>query len=253
MRNMMVAGNWKMNMTPTEAKELIGLLKEEASKAKSDILFCTPAIDILLAKDMTNDCKIMIGAQNMSHLEKGAYTGEISAEMLEDAKTDYVIIGHSERRLLYKEDNEVINKKILKALEHNIKPLICCGESLDVRNEGKAIEFVEGQIESAFTGVSEDAAKLCVIAYEPIWAIGTGQVATSAQAEEICKAIRDKIAALYNQTIADNMQILYGGSVSAKSAAELFAENDIDGGLVGGASLRTEFLEIIASADASMN
>ena len=188
---------------------------------------------------------IEIGAENMYFEEKGAYTGEISAAMLKDAGVTHVIIGHSERRQIFGESNEMINKKICKAISSELIPVICCGETLEQREAGETLEFVDSQIKSAYTGVTKEEALRTIVAYEPIWAIGTGKVATSEQAQEVCKAVRDCLAGIYDKDTADNIRILYGGSVNAANAAELFAMPDIDGGLVGGASLKPEFLDII--------
>ena len=188
---------------------------------------------------------INIGAENMYYEESGAYTGEIAPNMLTDLGVKYVIIGHSERREYFAETDETVNKKVLKAFEHGITPIVCCGETLAQREQGVTIDFVRQQIKIAFQGVTADQAKTAVIAYEPIWAIGTGKVATTEQAQEVCKAIRECIAEVYDQATADAIRIQYGGSVSAASAPELFAQDDIDGGLVGGASLKPDFGKIV--------
>ena len=229
MRKTIVAGNWKMNKTPSEAVELINTLKPLVACDDVDVVFCVPAIDISVAVEATKGTNIAIGAENMYYEESGAYTGEISPAMLTDAGVKYVIIGHSERREYFAETDETVNKKVLKAIEHGITPIICCGETLTQREQGVTIDFVRQQIKIALQGVTADQAKEVVIAYEPIWAIGTGVVATTEQAQEVCAAIR----------------IQYGGSVSAASAPELFAQPDIDGGLVGGASLKPDFGKIV--------
>ena len=188
---------------------------------------------------------IQIGAENMYFEEKGAYTGEISPNMLVDAGVKYVIIGHSERREYFAETDETVNKKVLKAFEHGLTPIICCGETLTQREQGITLDWIRQQIKIAFQNVTAEQAKTAVIAYEPIWAIGTGKTATSDQAEEVCGAIRACIAEVYDEATAAEIRIQYGGSVNASNAAELFAKPDIDGGLVGGASLKPDFGKIV--------
>ena len=244
-RKKIIAGNWKMNMTPSEAVELINTLKPLVKNDDVDVLFCVPAIDIIPAVEAAKGSNIMIGAENMYFEEKGAFTGEISPNMLVDAGVKYVIIGHSERREYFAETDETVNKKVLKAFEHNITPIICCGESLTQREQGVTIDFIRQQIKIAFLNVTAAQAATAVIAYEPIWAIGTGKVATTEQAQEVCKAIRECIAEIYDGATAEAIRIQYGGSVSASSAPELFAQADIDGGLVGGASLKPDFGQIV--------
>ncbi len=244
-RNKIIAGNWKMNMTPSEAVELINTLKPLVKNDDVDVVFCVPAIDIIPAMEAAKGTNIQIGAENMYFEEKGAYTGEISPAMLVDAGVKYVIIGHSERREYFAETDETVNKKVLKAFEHSITPIVCCGETLTQREQGVTIDFVRQQIKIAFLNVTAEQAASAVIAYEPIWAIGTGKVATTEQAQEVCKAIRDCIAEVYDEATAEAVRIQYGGSVSASNAAELFAQADIDGGLVGGASLKPDFGKIV--------
>ena len=240
-RKKIIAGNWKMNMTPSEAVALVNELKPLVVNDEVDVVFCVPAIDIIPAMEAAKGTNIQIGAENMYFEEKGAYTGEISPNMLNDAGVKYVIIGHSERREYFAETNETVNKKVLKAFEHGITPIICCGESLTQREQGITIDWIRQQIKIAFLNVTADQAKTAVIAYEPIWAIGTGKVATTEQAEEVCAAIRACIGEIYDEATAQAIRIQYGGSVSAASAPELFAQPDIDGGLVGGASLKPDF------------
>ena len=244
-RRKIVAGNWKMNMTVTETKELISKLKPLVQSDDVDVVYCVPAIDITTAVAETQGSAVSIGAENMYFEDSGAYTGEISPAMLKDAGVKYVILGHSERREYFKESDEDINKKVLKALEYGLIPIICCGESLVQREQGITIDWVRMQIKIAFRNVNADNAKKAIIAYEPIWAIGTGVTATTEQAQEVCKAIRDCIAEIYDTDTANAIRIQYGGSVNAKNAAELFAQPDIDGGLVGGASLKAEFGNIV--------
>jgi len=244
-RKKIIAGNWKMNMTPSEAVALVNELKPLVVNDEVDVVFCVPAIDIIPAMEAAKETNIQIGAENMYFEEKGAYTGEISPNMLNDAGVKYVIIGHSERREYFAETNETVNKKVLKAFEHGITPIICCGESLTQREQGITIDWIRQQIKIAFLNVTADQAKTAVIAYEPIWAIGTGKVATTEQAEEVCAAIRACIGEIYDEATAQAIRIQYGGSVSAASAPELFAQPDIDGGLVGGASLKPDFGKIV--------
>lgn len=244
-RKKIIAGNWKMNMTPSEAVKLVNTLKPLVVNDEVDVVFCVPAIDIIPAMEAAKGTNINIGAENLYFEDKGAYTGEISAPMLVDAGVKYVIIGHSERREYFAETNETVNKKVLKAFEYGLTPIICCGESLTQREQGITIDWIRQQIKIAFLNVSADQAKTAVIAYEPIWAIGTGKVATTEQAEEVCAAIRACIAEIYDTDTAEAIRIQYGGSVSASSAPELFAQADIDGGLVGGASLKPDFGKIV--------
>ena len=247
MRKKIVAGNWKMNMTPSQAVALCETLKPLVAGSEADVVFCVPAIDIVPVVEAVKGTEIAVGAENLYYEDKGAYTGEIAADMILDAGAKYVIIGHSERRDYFKETDEIINKKVLKAIEKGLTPIVCCGESLKQREQGITIDWVRMQIKIAFQGVSADQAKECVIAYEPIWAIGTGVTATTEQAQEVCKAIRDVIAEIYDTDTAEAIRIQYGGSVNAGNAAELFAQPDIDGGLVGGASLKADF-GVIATA-----
>ncbi|MBF0995710.1 MAG: triose-phosphate isomerase [Lachnospiraceae bacterium] len=244
-RRMIIAGNWKMNLTPKQAVDLIQRLKPLVKSENADVVFCVPAIDIIPAVQAAEGSNIAIGAENMYFEEKGAFTGEIAPDMLTEAGVKYVIIGHSERRQYFAETNETVNKKVLKAFEHGLTPIICCGETLEQREQGITIDFIRQQIKIAFQGVSADQAKTAVIAYEPIWAIGTGKTATSDQAEEVCAAIRECIREIYGEATGEAIRIQYGGSVNAKTAADLFAKPNIDGGLVGGASLKEEFGQIV--------
>ena len=244
-RKKIIAGNWKMNMTPSEAVKLVEELKPLVVNDEVDVVFCVPAIDIIPAIEAAKGSNIQIGAENMYFEEKGAYTGEISPNMLTDAGVKYVIIGHSERREYFAETDETVNKKVLKAFEHGLTPIICCGETLTQREQGITLDWIRQQIKIAFQNVTAEQAKTAVIAYEPIWAIGTGKTATSDQAEEVCGAIRACIAEVYDEATAAEIRIQYGGSVNAGNAAELFAKPDIDGGLVGGASLKADFGKIV--------
>jgi len=244
-RRKIIAGNWKMNMTPSEAVELVNTLKPLVVTDDADVVFCVPAIDIIPAMEAAKGTNIQIGAENMYYEEKGAYTGEISPNMLTDAGVKYVIIGHSERRDYFKEDDALLNKKVKKAFEAGLTPILCCGETLEQREIGITLDWIRMQIKIAFQNVTADQAKGAVIAYEPIWAIGTGETATSDQAEEVCAAIRACIKEVYDEATAEAIRIQYGGSVNAGNAAELFAKPDIDGGLVGGASLKPDFGKIV--------
>lgn len=244
-RKKIIAGNWKMNMTPSEAVELVNTLKPLVANEEVDVVFCVPAIDIVPVVEAVKGTNIQVGAENMYFEEKGAYTGEISPNMLVDAGVKYVILGHSERREYFGETNEDINKKMHKAFEHGLVPIMCCGETLEQREQGVTMDFIRQQVKVGFQGITAEQAKEAVIAYEPIWAIGTGKVATTEQAQEVCSAIRVCMKELYGDATAEAIRIQYGGSVSASSAPELFAQADIDGGLVGGASLKKDFGAIV--------
>lgn len=244
-RKKIIAGNWKMNKTPSEAVALVKELAPLVKNEEVDVVFCVPAIDIIPVVEAVKGTNIEVGAENMYYEESGAYTGEIAPNMLTDAGVKYVIIGHSERREYFAETDETVNKKVIKAFEHGLTPIVCCGESLTQREQGITIDWIRQQIKIAFQNVTADQAKSAVIAYEPIWAIGTGKTATSDQAEEVCGAIRACIAEIYDGATAEAIRIQYGGSVGAGNAAELFAKPDIDGGLVGGASLKADFGSIV--------
>ncbi len=244
-RKKIVAGNWKMNMTPSQAVALVEELKPLVASDEVEVVYCVPAIDIVPVVEAVKGTNVVVGAENMYYEEKGAYTGEISPEMLVDAGVKYVIIGHSERRDYFKECDCMLNKKVKKALEHNLTPILCCGESLEQREMGVTLDWIRLQIKSDLKDVTAEQVASMVIAYEPIWAIGTGKTATTEQAQEVCKAIRDCIAEIYDTDTAEKVRIQYGGSVSAANAAELFAQPDIDGGLVGGASLKADFGKIV--------
>ena len=244
-RKKIIAGNWKMNMTPSEAVKLVETLKPLVANDDVDVVFCVPAIDILPVVEAAKGSNIQVGAENMYFEEKGAFTGEISPNMLTDAGVKYVVLGHSERREYFAETSETVNKKMLKAFEHGITPIMCCGETLDQREQGVTMDFIRQQVKVGFQNVTADQAKTAVIAYEPIWAIGTGKTATTEQAQEVCAGIRACIAEIYDEATAAAIRIQYGGSVNAGNAAELFAKPDIDGGLVGGASLKADFGKIV--------
>ena len=241
-RRKIIAGNWKMNMTPSEAVALVETLKPLVQTDEADVVFCVPAIDLIPVIEAVKGTNIEVGAENMYYEEKGAFTGEISPNMLTDAGVKYVIIGHSERREYFAETDETVNKKVLKAFEHGLTPIICCGETM---TQGITLDWIRMQVKIAFQNVTAEQAKQAVIAYEPIWAIGTGKTATTEQAEEVCAAIRACIGEVYDEATANAIRIQYGGSVNAANAAELFAQPDIDGGLVGGASLKADFGKIV--------
>ena len=237
-RKKIIAGNWKMNMTPSEAVKLVETLKPLVVNDEVDVVFCVPAIDIIPVVEAAKGTNIQVGAENMYFEEKGAYTGEISPAMLVDAGVKYVVLGHSERREYFGETNEDVNKKVLKAFEHGITPIMCC-------EQGVTMDFIRQQVKVGFQGVTADQAKTAVIAYEPIWAIGTGKTATTEQAQEVCAGIRACIAEIYDEATAEAIRIQYGGSVNPATAPDLFVQNDIDGGLVGGASLKADFGKIV--------
>ena len=245
-RKTIIAGNWKMNKTPAEAKALIEEMKPLLSKTKwCEMVLCVPFTDIQAAVKAAKGSKIAIGAENMHFEPKGAYTGEVSADMLKECGVKYVIIGHSERRQYFNVTDEACGKKVQVALENGLRPILCVGESLTEREQDVTMEVIRKQIKIALQNVAVEDIKKVVIAYEPIWAIGTGKTATTEQAEEVCKGIRECIAEMYDTDTAEAVRIQYGGSVNAGNAAELFAQPDIDGGLVGGASLKADFGKIV--------
>ena len=246
MRKKVIAGNWKMNMLPNEAIKFIQDFAPLVKDTQNEVILCVPYTDLFYALLNAQDTNIKIGAQNMHWEEKGAYTGEISAQMLKSIGVQYVIIGHSERRQYFAETDETVNKKVKSALEHELKPIICVGETLEQREAGKTQEIITTQTRLALEGLTTEQVKDIIIAYEPIWAIGTGKTATSEDANESIKAIRKEIEKIYGNEIANNVIIQYGGSVKSTNAKELFTTSDIDGGLVGGASLKPdEFAKIV--------
>ena len=250
-RKKIVAGNWKMNMTATETKKFAEELKKIMPRAKwCDTLICVPACNIQTAAKAFKDLRISVGAENVYFEEKGAYTGEISADMLKDLGVKYVIVGHSERRQYFCETDTTVNKKVHAVLNAGMNPIICVGESLEQRELGVTMELIAYQVKCALAGVPADKMRHVVIAYEPLWAIGTGKTATAEQAGEVCQAIRAVIRKLYGAHVARSVTIQYGGSMNAKNAAELLAQPDVDGGLIGGASLKpADFVEIINAAN----
>ncbi|MDO4764535.1 MAG: triose-phosphate isomerase [Eubacteriales bacterium] len=244
MRRKIIAGNWKMNKTPQETVALIEELKPLVASAESEVVFCPPMVSLAAALEATKGTNIGIGAQNMYFEESGAFTGEVAPKMLVEMGVKYVILGHSERRQYFAETDETVNKKVLKALEHHLVPIVCVGETLEQREQGITEDLVRLQTKIALQGVCEKRVKEVVIAYEPIWAIGTGRTATNEQAEEVCAAIRKVLKELYGE-VAEEIRIQYGGSVKPDNAKEIFAMPNIDGGLVGGASLTKDFAGIV--------
>ena len=248
MRQTVVAGNWKMNKTPAQTTELINELKPLVAGSANKCIVCVPYTNLANALEATKGSNIEVGAQNMYFEESGAYTGEIAPSMLTEMGVKYVIIGHSERRQYFNETDETVNKKVIKAFEHNLIPIICVGESLEQREQGITFELVALQTKIALLGLTEEQVKKCIIAYEPIWAIGTGKTATSEQAEEVCAKIRETVASVYGSAAAEEIIIQYGGSVNASNSKELFGKENIDGGLVGGASLKANDFSVIVNS-----
>ena len=245
-RKKIIAGNWKMNMTPSEAVKLVETLKPLVQNDEVDVVFGVPAIDIVPVVEACKGTNIAVAAENMFFEEKGAYTGESAPAMLVDAGVKYVILGHSERREYFGETSEDVNKKVLKAFEHGITPIMCCGESLEQREQGITMDWIRQQVKVGLQNVTADQAKTMVIAYEPIWASGTGKSASQDDAQKMCKGVRDVVAADFGQEVADKVRVLYGGSVKPENVAEYMACPDVDGALVGGASLEPEsFLALL--------
>ena len=249
MRRKVIAGNWKMNMLPGEAIEFINELTPLVKDTKNEVILCVPYTDLFYAILTAQNTNIKIGAQNMHFEEKGAYTGEVSGEMLKAINVEYVIIGHSERREYFNETDETVNKKIKAAFKYGLKPIVCVGETLEQREAGKAVEIITKQTELALEGLTNTQVENTIIAYEPIWAIGTGKTATSEDANNSIKEIRNKVSEIYGQETASRVIIQYGGSVKSNNAKELFGMSDIDGGLVGGASLKAEEFNKIVNFD----
>ena len=249
LRRAVIAGNWKMNKTPAEAEALINEIKPLVKDADCDVVCCVPYIDLQTALEATKDSNIKVGAENCYWEESGAFTGEISAKMLKTIGVEYVIIGHSERRTFFGDTDETVAKRTRGALDAGLKVILCVGEYLEQRDLGITIEVVRMQTKIALNGVSADELKNVIIAYEPVWAIGTGRVATPEQAQEVNNAIRVVLAELYGKDVADTVTVQYGGSMNAGNAAELLAQEDIDGGLIGGASLKApDFAAIVEAA-----
>ena len=247
-RKAIIAGNWKMNKTPTEAGLLLDDLIPQVEHAGCEVVVCVPATDLAVAVANCAGTNVHVGAQNVHFEKSGAFTGEISADMLVDLGVEYVVIGHSERRQYFAETDETVNKRTKAALAAGLKPIICVGESLDQREQGVTEELVRMQVKIALGGVSAEELKNVVIAYEPIWAIGTGRTATADQAQEVCAAIRKVVGELYGEDAAKGLTVQYGGSMNAGNAAELLSKPDVDGGLIGGASLKADQFAIIVAA-----
>lgn len=246
MRKKVIAGNWKMNMLPNEAISMITNLAPLVKDSDVEVVLCVPYTDLFYSLLTAQGTNIKIGAQNMHFEEKGAYTGEISAKMLKSIGVEYVIIGHSERRQYFAETDETVNKKIKTAFANNLKPIVCVGETLDQREQGIAFDVIQEQTKKALEGLSNEGVQKTIIAYEPIWAIGTGKTATKEDANDAIKKIREKIAEIYGQNIAEGVIIQYGGSMKPENAKDLLTMSDIDGGLIGGASLKAEsFAKIV--------
>ena len=245
MRRKVIAGNWKMNMLPNETLSFIEGLAPRVKNSEAEVILCVPYTDLFYALLAAQETNIKIGAQNMHWEDSGAYTGEVSAKMLKSIGVEYVILGHSERRQYFAETDETVNKKVKTALEEGLKPIVCVGETLEQREARKTDEVIGKQIEIGLGGLKETDFATLIIAYEPIWAIGTGKTATSEQANETIRAIRKKIVEMYGNEVASNVIIQYGGSVKSANAKELVTTSDIDGGLVGGASLKVEEFEKI--------
>lgn len=246
MRKKVIAGNWKMNMLPNEAMKFIEELTPLVKDTKNEVIICVPYTDLFYALLHVQGTNIKVGAQNMHWEEKGAYTGEVSGPMLKSIGVEYVIIGHSERRQYFAETDETVNKKIKAALSNELKPIVCVGETLDQREQGITNAIITNQVEKAFDGIEAKDLDKIIIAYEPIWAIGTGKTATKEDANNTIIEIRKKLSEIYGQNEADRVIIQYGGSVKSSNAKELFEMSDIDGGLVGGASLKAdEFSKIV--------
>ena len=247
-RNTVIAGNWKMNLTPSKAKAVIEELKPlVAGKDNCTTILCVPFVDITTAVEAAKGSNIKIGAQNVHFEEKGAFTGEIAADMLLEIGAEYVIIGHSERRQYFGETNETVNKRVLAALKAGLKVILCVGEVLEEREQDITAEIVSLQTKIALLGVDEEMMKNVIIAYEPVWAIGTGKTATADQADEVCGIIRNVLEAKYGKTVAEATTIQYGGSMNAANSAELLSKVNVDGGLIGGASLKAVDFSVIVN------
>ena len=248
LRKTIIAGNWKMNKTPSETTAFLNELKGKVAGADCEVIVCVPFVNLQNAVAATKVTNIKVGAENLHFEKSGAFTGEVSADMLTDLGVEYVVIGHSERRQYFNETNVTVNKKVLAALAAGLKPIICVGELLEEREQGITEEIVSLQTKIALMGVPAEAMKDIVIAYEPVWAIGTGKTATADQADEVCGIIRGVIAKLYNKDVAEGTTLQYGGSMNAKNAEELLGKYNVDGGLIGGASLKSEDFSIIVAA-----
>ncbi|MGM8215268.1 triose-phosphate isomerase [Bacillaceae bacterium W0354] len=254
MRKPIIAGNWKMNKLAGDGARFVMKMREDVpSEDKVDTVVCAPFIHLPFLTEAARDYPIRIGAQNMHYEESGAYTGEVSPEMLKDILVDYVIIGHSERRQYFNETDETVNKKVHAAFKHDLLPIVCVGESLEQRENNETMSFVEQQVKLALEGLTDEQVKNVVIAYEPIWAIGTGKTASSEDANDVCKHIREVVEKLYSREVAEAVRIQYGGSVKPDNIKELLNMSDIDGALVGGASLELESFLQLVEAGANVN
>ena len=249
LRKAVIAGNWKMNLTPTEAVKLLTELKPPVQNADCEVAVCVPYVDLFAAKQHCADSNLLVGAQNCHWAEKGAFTGEISAPMLREIGVDLVIVGHSERRQYFGDTDETVNARLKAVLLGGMRCILCIGESLAEREDGSTEDVIRRQVTAGLSGITKGQLANIILAYEPIWAIGTGKTATTAEAQEVCGFIRSLVAQLYDRDAADRLQIQYGGSMNAQNAGELLAQPDIDGGLIGGASLKAQdFAAIVAAA-----
>lgn len=249
MRTKLIAGNWKMNNNKKQAMELVQTLLPKVAELKAKIVLCVPFTNLDIVSNLIQNSNIALGAQNISYADSGAYTGEISGDMLQECGTKYVIVGHSERRQYFSDNDNTVNKRLLQAIKYNIHPIICIGESENQKQAGETNIVCKSQLSGALAGVTVQELETCIIAYEPIWAIGTGKTATSDEANETIRYIRSVVAELYGTNAANNITILYGGSMNSSNAAELLSKSDIDGGLIGGASLKADdFANIIKNA-----
>ena len=249
MRSKVIAGNWKMNMLPNEAIEYITALDPLVKDSKNDVIICAPYTDLFYTILTAQGTNIHVGAQNVFYKETGAYTGEVSPKMLKCINVEYVIIGHSERRQYFNETDEIVNLKLKASLNEGLKPIVCVGETLEQREVGETEKVITDQIEKALKDLTPEEVRNTIVAYEPIWAIGTGKTATAEDANTSIKQIRNKIKDLYGESISEEVIILYGGSVKPENAKELFTMSDIDGGLVGGASLKADTFSKIVNYD----
>ena len=248
MRKAIIAGNWKMNKTNADAKELVTALIPKVKSAKCDVVVCVPFTDIKLVAELCKGSNVRVGAQNVAWADSGAFTGEISADMLKEAGAEYVILGHSERRQYFGETDDSVNARLVQAIKNGLKPIVCVGEKLEEREGGKTEAVCKTQVVGAFKNVSADDAAKTVIAYEPVWAIGTGKTATDEQANETIGYIRSVVKELYGAKVSDAIRIQYGGSMNAKNVDGLMAQPEIDGGLIGGASLKADDFAYIVNA-----
>lgn len=248
-RKTVIAGNWKMNMLASEIKPFMEELKANLPKTRTcEMVLCVPGVMVPAMVKAGKDCKVAAGGEDVSSFEKGAYTGEVSASQLADVGAKYCIVGHSERRQYHGEDDMLINAKARALLDKGIMPIICVGESLEQREMDLTMEYVAYQVKAALSGIDASQLRRCVIAYEPIWAIGTGKTATAEQADEVCGIIRATVASLYGEAAAEALTVQYGGSMNAKNAEELLSKVNVDGGLIGGASLKPVDFSVIVDA-----